>query len=63
MTKVKIKVVYGTEWQDKTFKSEDSAIEWCRRNYDKIGCINDTPTNYAMTSHFDIARAIRESEI
>lgn len=60
MTKVKIKVLYGTEWQDKTFKSEDSAIEWCRRNYDKIARINDTYTYYAMTSHFDIARAIRK---
>ena len=62
MEKVKIEVLYGIEWQKKVFKDEISAVEWCRRNYYNIGCINDTYTNYEVTSHFGIMRAIRRDD-
>ena len=60
---IKIKVMYGTlfntEWQDKTFKDETSCIEWCRRNSNKIGCINDYRTGFKPIGHFEIMDAIR----
>ena len=55
---VKIKVMFGTlfntTWQDKTFKDENSCVEWCRKNSAKIGCINDYRTGFQPISHFDI---------
>ncbi len=56
---IKIKVMYDTTWQDKSFKDERSCMEWCRRNYAKIGCINDYRTFFRPISHFDIMDAIR----
>ena len=60
---IKIKVLYGksfdSEWQDKTFQDETKAIEWCRKNYAKIACINDYRTVYQPISHFEIMDAIR----
>lgn len=60
---IKLRIMYGelfnTEWQEKSFKDEITAIGWCRRNYKKIGCINDYRTNFQPISHFDIMDAIR----
>jgi len=61
---LKLKVLYGssaldTEWQDKSFKDENAAIEWCRRNYAKIACVNDYRTFFQQVSHFEIMDAIR----
>ena len=59
---IKFKVLFGrmfeTEWQDKSFKDEIKAIEWCRKNYSKIGCINDYRTGFQPISHFEIMDAI-----
>lgn len=59
---IKIKVLYGTmfdsEWQKKTFNDETSCIEWCRKNSEKIGCINDYRTGFQPISHFEIMDAI-----
>ena len=60
---IKIKVLYGslfnTTWQDKTFKDETACIEWCWKNYEKIGCINDYRTTFRPISRSDIRDAIR----
>lgn len=60
---IKIKVMYGewfnTTWQNKSFKDEMACIEWCRRNYAKIGCINDYRTCFEPISHFDVMNALR----
>ena len=59
---VKLNVKYGefmhSEWQVKTFRDEYVAMEWCRRNYKKIQCINDYRTFYQPISHFDVMSAI-----
>lgn len=59
---IKIKVLYGSlfdsEWQTKTFKDETSCMEWCRRNSEKIACINDYRTKFQPISHFEIMDAI-----
>lgn len=59
---IKVKIQFGegfnTEWQDKSFKDEMSCIEWCRRNYAKIFCINDYRTFYEPIPHFAIMDAI-----
>lgn len=47
------------EWQKKTFKDTNDAIVWCRRNYKKIGCLNDYRTFGQPISHFDVMDAIR----
>lgn len=66
--KVKISVDYyptgfgimkESSWQDKTFKDEMSAIEWCRKNYKNIGVINNYRTLGQQISHFEIMDAIR----
>lgn len=63
---IKLKILYGklfnTEWQTKTFKDETSAIEWCRKNSSKIGCINNYRTGFQSISHFEIMDAIRGIE-
>ena len=63
---IKLKVMYGnlfnTEWQTKTFKDEMSAMEWCRRNATKIGCINDYRTGFKLIPHFEILDAINGKE-
>lgn len=63
---IKVKVMYGelfnTNWQDKSFQDETAAIEWCRRNWKKIGCINDYRTNFQQLSHFEIMDALRGVE-
>ncbi len=60
---IKIKVLFSqlfnSEWQDKSFKDENAAMEWCRRNSAKIGCINDYRTGFKPISHFEIMDAIR----
>ena len=60
---IKIIVMFGElgncTWQDKTFKDETACIEWCRRNYQKIGCINDYRTGFKPISHFEIIDAIK----
>jgi hypothetical protein len=60
--KVKLKILYGklfdSEWQDKTFSTEMDAVEWCRRNYEKIFCINDYRTSGQLLPHFEILDAI-----
>ena len=60
---VKMRILYGqafdTEWQDKSFKDENQAIEWCRKNAAKIVCINDYRTFNQPVSHFEIMDAIR----
>lgn len=60
---VKITVLFGdflnTTYQEKTFKDEEACIEWCRRNHQKIGCINDYRTGFRPVSHFEIIGAIR----
>ena len=63
---ITINVMYGklfnTTWQTKTFKDELSAVEWCRKHYEKIGCINDYRTGFKPISHYDIIDAIRGVE-
>lgn len=60
---MKVKILFGKPfnmtWQDKSFKDENAVIEWCRRNADKIGCINDYRTNFKKLSHFEIMDALR----
>ncbi len=60
---IKVKVLFGelfnTEWQTKSFKDENAAMEWCRRNASKIGCINDYRTGFKPISHFEIMDALR----
>ncbi len=60
---IKIEVLYGSlfdsQWQTKTFKDETSCMEWCRRNSEKIGRINDYRTGFQPISHFEIIDAIR----
>ena len=56
---IKIKVLFGntfcnSTWQDKSFKTEIDAVEWCRRNYTKIWCINDCYTRGQLLHHVDI---------
>lgn len=63
MAKIKLKVKFGksifnSSWQDKTFADFDSAIIWCRRNSDKIFCINDFRTFGKPISHWDVMAAI-----
>lgn len=50
--------MFHTEWQNKTFNDETSCIEWCRKNSEKIGCINDYRTGFQPISHFEIMDAI-----
>ena len=63
---IKVKVLYGellnTSWQDKSFKDENAAIEWCRKNYRNIGCINDYRTGFEPISHFEIMDALNGKE-
>ena len=63
---IKLFIMYGeimnTSWQKKSFKDEVSAIEWCRRNYKNIGCINNYRTNFQPISHYEIIDAIRGIE-
>ena len=61
---MKIKVLFGNDlfsatWQDKTFKDEMSAMEWCRRNFAKIWKINDYRTLGQAVSHFELTDAFR----
>ena len=60
---IKIKVLFGKDvfnatWQDKTFKDEMAAVEWCRRNSLSIWCINDFRTQGRPVPHFEIMDAI-----
>lgn len=59
---IKLTVMYGTlgscTWQEKSFKDEMAAIEWCRKNYKKIGCINEYRTGFKEISHYDVMDAI-----
>ena len=60
---MKVRILYGdflnTTWQEKSFKDETACIEWCRKNYKKIWCINDYRTQSQPISHFDIMDALR----
>lgn len=60
---IKVKIMFGepfnTTWQDKSFKDEMSAMEWCRKHYEKIGCINDYRTFFQLIGHYDIMDALR----
>ena len=60
---LKVTIFYGTlgnmTYQEKSFQDENAAIEWCRRNYKKIGCINDYRTCFQQPSHFEIMDALR----
>lgn len=44
--------------EEKSFKSVDDCIAWCRRNAKKIFSINDKRTFGQPVSHFDILDAI-----
>ena len=50
----------GGSYQEKTFKDEMSAVQWCRMHHANIGMINSTPTAGRQISHFEIMEAIRE---
>lgn len=60
---IKVKILYGQpfnmSWQDKSFKDETAAIEWCKRNYEKIGCINDYRTGFQQISQFGVMDALK----
>ena len=61
---MKIKVLFGDDifsatWQNKTFKDNMSAVEWCRRNFAKIWQINEYRTFGTTLSHFEIMDAIQ----
>ena len=62
----KVKILYGkgadSSWQEKSFKDDMAAIEWCRRNYEKIVMINDYRTFNQQISHFEIMDALRGIE-
>ena len=64
--KIKISVDFGTlgssTWQDKSFKDIESAIMWCRKNYQKIWCINDFRTFGQPISHWDVMDALHGVE-
>ena len=51
-------LMHPSEWQEKTFKDVTSCMEWCRRNYSKIGAINEYRTLGQPISHFEIMDAI-----
>lgn len=61
-----VDIMYGTffntEWQKKKFKDEISAMEWCRRHFENIGCINNYRTGFQPISHFEIMDALRGKE-
>ena len=61
-----VNIMYGTflntEWQKKKFKDEISAMEWCRRHFKNIGCINNYRTGFQPISHFEIMDALRGKE-
>lgn len=64
---VTIVVEWGTDYfnydrQTKNFQDEMKAIEWCRRNHDKIQCINGTRTFGKLLSHFAIMDCIKKGE-
>ena len=63
---LKVKILFGKpfemSWQEKSFKDENAAIEWCRRNSSKIGCINNYRTVFQNISHFEIMDALRGVE-
>lgn len=52
-------IMKPNSFQEKTFQDETSCMEWCRKNYAKIGMINDYRTFGCAISHFDIMDAIR----
>lgn len=60
---IKVNIQYGefpnTTLQTKSFKDENAAIEWCRRNYKKIFSINDYRTFFQPISHFDVIHGLR----
>ena len=60
--RITVEILYGSfsdhSWQKKSFKNMTSAIEWIRKNYEKIGCINEYRTDFMPVNHFDIVNAI-----
>ena len=60
---IKATIMYGTlgacTWQEKSFRNETIAIEWCRRNAEKIGCINNYRTSFKLLTPFEIVDALR----
>lgn len=59
---IKVNVLFNNSWQEKSFADETKLIEWCRRNADKIFCINDYRTFGAKLSPFAIMDAVRGME-
>ena len=60
---LKVRILYGkpfeSSWQEKSFKDETAAMEWCRRNAEKICCINDYRTMCLPVSQYEIMDALR----
>lgn len=60
---IKLEILYGelfnSSWQTKSFKDEAAAIEWCRRNANRIICINNYRTCLKPISHYQVMDAIR----
>lgn len=46
--------------QEKSFKSEMAALEWCRKNWRNIFSINFHDTNCEQVTHFDLLDYIKD---
>ena len=62
---IKVNIGWGKDYmsydlQEKTFKDEMSAVEWCRKNYQKIQHINFHTTLGQQISHFEIMDYLRD---
>lgn len=66
-SKVEVDILWGrniiqSDWQKKAFKDSTAALEFCRKHYDHILCINSFRTAGQPVSHFDIMCAIENPD-
>ena len=50
--------IFSATEQLKTFENLETAIAWCKRNYQKIHAINGVFTYCEMPSYFDLVGAL-----
>lgn len=51
--------IFNATEQLKTFENLETAIAWCKRNYQKIHAINGVFTYCEMPSYFDLFDALK----
>lgn len=60
---ITVKIVWeGAGEQKKTFDSIPTAVDWCRRNYNHIGWINNYYTGYERVNIFDLAHMLEKGD-